>query len=322
MKFSRIYYIYTESFGGIELPSSIREHPAYIMFRPEAVREASRNLAEEEYLFELAVAEGGSFVGFYENEAAVVIGKNQNPWRELSASSLKSGFPKAVRRVSGGGAVYHGRGNLNVFFVVPKEGFSKEGNLDIVRRGLASLGLETERTPRGDLVLEGRKISGNALCYRKDRVLHHATLLVDADLEALRASLSSDGNGVETKAVASVPMSVANLADFRPGLTVAVAAEAVRNAVRDAWGPAPELPLSGSVLRWGGVRVRELAERYEAWDWNYGATPAFAWSPGPGSPVRLSVERGIVVRVEGAGGAGGNLVGKPFDLRTVEDAGW
>ena len=294
------------------------EKPAYVMFRPWPRAKASYNLALEEFLFDLAISEDFNFVCFYENEPAVVIGKNQNPWREASLAALKEGFPPLVRRISGGGAVYHGPGNLNVAFILPKEGFSKEENLDLVRRGLADLGLATERTPRGDILLGGKKISGNALSYRRNRVLHHLTLLVDADLEALRGSLSRDGNGVETKAVVSVPSGVANLADAKDGLTSQAVAEAVRVAVGEAWGPWVERPVGHFLTRSAYSEFLELERRYDSWEWTFGATPSFLWRPpASGSPV-LTVEQGRVVRAEGSKAE--RLVGRAFGPEVIEEA--
>jgi lipoate-protein ligase A len=293
-----------------------------------ACTDPAGNLALEEYLLDHPPFGDPSVRVFllYENAESLIIGKNQNPWKEVSPAALFRNDPRLYRRVTGGGAVFHGPGNLNFSFIVPLEGFSKEENLDLVLRALGRLGLSPERTPRGDLVLEGRKFSGNALCYRRDRVLHHGTLLVHADLAALRGSLSGGGPGgasapvFETHAVASVPMPVTNLADFRPGLTVPAVEDAMVREVEASWGP----------LRVGGggadgpealvpsAALETLRLRYDSRDWTFGNTPSFTYTlAGPERAV-LHVENGLVTRAEGLNGAAAGILQKPFDLDVID----
>ncbi len=259
------------------------------------------NLALEEYLLESPppdIGDRGALL-LYENAEALVIGKNQNPWREIPLPVLLRGRPRLYRRISGGGAVYHGRGNLNFAFIVPGEGFSKEGNLDLVRRALGRLGAAAERTGRGDLLVAGRKVSGNALCYRKGRVLHHGTLLVNADLAALRACLAADSPGasglrIETRAVASVPMGVANLAEFLPGLTVRETAEAV---AREAGESCRDFRAAEFVFDPRSRReIEDRRLRHESSAWVLGNTPAFTCRAGR---AVLYVENGRIERTEG-----------------------
>ena len=279
------------------------------------------NLALEEHLLETPPpgVGGGPLLLLYENSEAVIIGKNQNPWLEVPPAAPARGSPPLYRRVSGGGAVYHGRGDLNFAFILPQAGFSKEGNLDLVRRALARLGLQAERTGRGDLLVEGRKISGNALCYRKGRVLHHGTLLVDADLRALRESLSAGppdpgGYHIETRAVASVPMGVANLRDFLPGLsleeTVEALAREASGAARDSGRPPAEVFEPGPESREDLERRRR---RHLDPAWVYGHTPLFTCRVG-GDVYR--VENGVIVEVGGEGVRA--LKGRSFDTALLE----
>lgn len=129
----------------------------------------------------------------YVNSPAVVIGKHQNPWKECDLIWLwEHGMP-LLRRISGGGTVFHDTGNILWSFIGPKAGFSQEENLCIIRDAAALYsGLPVENfhfTPKGDIFYSGLKISGNALAFRGSRVLHHGTLLIDADLAALKSSL-------------------------------------------------------------------------------------------------------------------------------------
>ena len=278
------------------------------------------NLSLEEYLLEHPAAVSGNLpvLLVYENSEALVIGKNQNPWMEVSREALARGRPRLYRRISGGGSVYHGPGNLNFSFIVPQADFSKEGDLDLVRRAALRLGLDLERTSRGDLLCRGRKVSGNALCYRRGRVLHHGTLLVDADLSALRSSLRGGeaASDIETRAVASVPMSVANLAEFLPGLTVSRVAEALRREAESAYGECE----AGDFLLDPALRAALEAGRlrHESREWVFGGTPAFSCRIGD---TRLFVENGRIIRGEETGGGlfDTALIDSIFDLNMYEE---
>ncbi|MDR3200578.1 MAG: hypothetical protein LBT68_03865 [Spirochaetales bacterium] len=262
--------------------------------------DAGRSLAAEEYLLDNEAPSGGDIPVLlaYENSEALVIGKNQNPWKEIALAVLHSGSPRFFRRISGGGTVWHGPGNLNFSFIVPRGGFSKEENLDFVRRAVGRLGIPLERTARGDLEAGGKKVSGNALCYRKNRVLHHGTLLVRAALDRLKNAIAPSGAaglrlGIETRAVASVPASVANLADFADGIDCASLTRALLEEARAVYesvtapdDAAPFLP---------PAKLDALMRRHDAWEWLYGMTPAFICRV---EGKTFTVKDGIVVAVD------------------------
>jgi lipoate-protein ligase A len=276
------------------------------------------SLAAEEYLLDNPAAAGGlPVLILYENRGALVIGKNQNPWKEIAPPVLRGGSPEFYRRISGGGAVWHGPGNLNFAFIMPRGDFSKEENLDFVRRALARAGLRVHRTARGDLVCGGEKVSGNALAYHKNRVLHHGTLLVDADLRALRSCLPDGvraGGGeffIETRAVASVPMPVANLKDFSPGITALRIAEAFLEEARALYETV-EVPENPETLL-PPEKLRPLISRHETWEWKCGATPAFVCGT---AGAELYVRDGLIcaVRIAGAECPEDGRIGKRFSL--------
>jgi lipoate-protein ligase A len=150
----------------------------------------------------------------------VVIGKNQNPWRECRLSLMeKEGVPLA-RRISGGGAVYHDEGNLNVGVIVPRTEYHEEKQYELIFRTLEKFGIKASKLRKNSLAVDGLKFSGQAFCFRGQYVLHHGTLLVNSDLDRLNRYLGSELEGIETKAVASVPSEVANLSSFAPDLTI------------------------------------------------------------------------------------------------------
>jgi lipoate-protein ligase A len=291
--------------------------------------EPGLNLAVEEYLLDgLGSSERLTFLLVYENSEAVIIGKNQNPWKEIALPVLRRGTPRFFRRISGGGAVWQGRGNLNFSFIAPRNEFSQEENLDLVRRALGRFGVLPERTNRGDLVIEGKKISGNALCYRKSRVLHHGTILVNADLEALRSCLPPQNNAagsnpfrVETRAVASFPMPVANLADFAPGATVSRTVEALFEEARSS---RKEFSSSGAGDFLSFPKLQSIIGRHDSWDWLYGASPAFTCRIGG---ALLTIKNGCIAEIAlsedsvdpaGKVGAAETWLGKPFGIDAAD----
>src|SRR5450756_2322293 len=135
------------------------------------------NLAYEEYLVESAGADE-AILFLWQNHDTVVIGCNQNPWRECDISAMGWDGVKLARRVTGGGAVFHDMGNLNFSFIVPRARY------DVVRQGsviigaLRSIGIAAEQTGRNDITIGGRKFSGNAFMHRKTTSLHHGTILI------------------------------------------------------------------------------------------------------------------------------------------------
>ncbi|MBT3275115.1 MAG: lipoate--protein ligase family protein, partial [Spirochaetales bacterium] len=169
-----------------------------------------RNLAMEEFLLDNFSGEA-ALLFLYTNASSVVIGKHQNPWLEISLKELDSRQIPLVRRISGGGTVYHDLGNLNFSFIGKKAGFDRKKNLELVARAVSMLGVAAVVTDNYDLYAAGKKISGNAFCFRRDKVLHHGTLLIDADLDGLRLLLNPPEQGISTHAVRSRPAETANL---------------------------------------------------------------------------------------------------------------
>lgn len=184
-------------------------------FAPAGLQDVYRSLALENLLLEAPAAEEG-LLFCWRGEPAVVMGKNQNPWRECNLDFIRERGCKLARRISGGGTVYHDPGNLNISWILPRGDYSADKMHGILIRSLSAVGIDAAVGKGGALTVKGKKISGSAFCYRKDRVLHHGTLLVDADLDTLRAALSPSRFQLQTHAVASLPAAVMNLKDLRP----------------------------------------------------------------------------------------------------------
>ncbi len=144
-----------------------------------------------------------------------------------------------ARRISGGGAVYHDAGNLNVGVIVPRTEYREEKQYELILRTLEKFGITASKLRKNSLAVDGKKFSGQAFCFRGQHVLHHGTLLVNSDLKRLGRYLGSEIEGIETKAVASVPAEVANLVSFAPELTVEKLSAALIEMFRKMYGLRP-----------------------------------------------------------------------------------
>lgn len=278
------------------------------------------NLALEESFLERGFRDGSrvrdAAILIYINDPCIVVGRNQNPWVEAAPLSE---LP-VLRRVSGGGAVYHDRGNLNWSLIVPRGSHDKDSELGRVARALRTLGVEAEPGPRGGLFVasgpwKGSKISGSARRFTASRVLHHGTLLVDADLSALASSLGGGIEAESSRALPSVRSASVNMASVVPGLDVEEVARAIAREFSEA-----ELAAADS---FADTRyAEEAARRLGSWEWTWGSTPAFSlaldWS---GGRARLEVKGGIVASASGAGADSiSGIAGRRFGYALPEAA--
>ena len=175
------------------------------------------NLALEDMLFRRMGTED-QILFLWQSRPCVVIGRFQNPWVECSLKELERDGADLVRRQSGGGTVYHDGGNSNFTFLCPAAAFDADENLGVVTSALDNLGIHAEISPRHDILVEGFKVSGSAFRKKRDRVLHHGTLLIAADRERLTRYLAAPDWNIEAKGVASVRSRVINLVELRPGM--------------------------------------------------------------------------------------------------------
>ena len=256
-----------------------------------------RNLATEEYLMEHS---SGPVLFLWRSKCAVVVGKNQNPWRECRLDLMRTEGVPLARRISGGGTVYHDEGNLNYCVVVDRAQYREELAFELIFQTLETFGIRAERTGKSNLSVDGLKFSGNAFCFRKGRALHHGTLLLQADLGRLGRYLGPVLGGIETRAVASVPARVANL-----DLDIGLVAAGLRGCFLDLYGDGSSSPSLG--IGFDEAELDALEEKHCSREWKYDATPKFMVEQGG---LRLEVERGIVVR--GSGEKAAALLKKPF----------
>ncbi len=221
-----------------------------------------QHLAAEEMLMN-ELAPDTCILLLWRSADCVVIGKNQNPWLEVSLSDLQRDGTRLARRLSGGGAVFHDLGNLNFSFILWQDAYDRDALAETVVAAVRSLGIDANVGERHILESKGRKFSGNAFCIRRKKVIHHGTLLVDADLERLSRYLKPTCKGIECRGIRSVPSPVVNLKERRADLTVAMIGDAVTQAFEPDEVTEPALQLD------------ELATHYASPEWIFDRTPRF-----------------------------------------------
>lgn len=257
------------------------------------------NLAIEEYaLKNLDINE--TYLLFYINEPSIIIGKNQNTIEEINTEYVEKNGIHVVRRLSGGGAVYHDLGNLNFSFITKDDGESFHNFrkfTEPVVNALRKLGVNAELSGRNDLLAEGRKISGNAQFSTRGRMFSHGTLLFDSEIESVVSALNVKKDKIESKGIKSIRSRVANISEF---LSEKVTIEEFRSLllknIFDGLDDIPEYVLTEQDWE----KIHELSqERYQNWDWNYGKSPKFNLQHSHRFPVgqvdvRFEVNKGII----------------------------
>lgn len=260
------------------------------------------NIALETYLVEKRLTDQPLLL-FYINEPSIIIGRNQNTVEEVNQRYVEEHGIHVVRRMSGGGAVYHDLGNFSYCFIQEEHGPARDFSVftrpvieALHQMGVAGAKLEG----RNDLLIDGKKFSGNAMYIRNGRMTAHGTILYDADLDAVTAALKPRADKIESKGIKSVRSRVTNIRpyvadayqhlntrEFRDRLLLRIFGVNSRADV-------PEYTLSTD--DWAQVAAIR-AERFANWDWNYGRSPAFTSEryhkyPQGAVDFRFNVEQG------------------------------
>jgi lipoate-protein ligase A len=234
-----------------------------------------RNLALEEYLLR-HVERGERILYLWQNRHTVVIGVNQNPWKEARIKELEQDGGFLARRMSGGGAVFHDLGNLNFTFLACEEDYDVARQLEVILQAVSKFGIHAERSGRNDLLMDGKKFSGNAFFNSRGRCYHHGTLLLDVDMSNLSRYLNVSREKLQSKGVDSVRSRVVNLTEAAPGMTV----ESLRHALIEAFGevyggiPAP-YPAAGRPDR---EEIDAYEAKYASREWRMGRRLPFTAS--------------------------------------------
>ena len=219
------------------------------------------NLAIEEHLLK----SDAPVLYFWQNANTVVIGRNQNAYTECNMDYVASHGTRVARRLTGGGAVYHDLGNLNFSIILPKELHDITRSTGVIVRALASLGIPVSASGRNDILLDGKKISGNAY-YSNSRVgLHHGTVLFALDAEAITQALAVSEHKKSRHGIASVRSRVTDIASHFPGVSITDIETAIRDSFCDEYGIDALEPL---VI--DETALEPLVSRYSSFEWNYG----------------------------------------------------
>ncbi len=229
------------------------------------------NLALEQYVFDVLPRDKNYFI-LWQNRNAVIIGRHQNTLAEINEPFVRARGIQVVRRLSGGGAVYHDLGNLNFTFIQDSEtGIALDLSLfcEPVAAAIRALGADAQVNGRNDITVDGKKFSGNAQYQKEGRVMHHGTLLFASDMQAASDSLRPDPEKIRAKGVQSVRSHITNLSEYLPGVTLTQFKEMLlqklfqgRQMERYALTEADKAAI-GKLQR----------ERYGTWEWNYGSSP-------------------------------------------------
>lgn len=258
------------------------------------------NLAFEEYCFK-NLSRDEDYVILWINGPAIIVGKNQNTAEEINGKYVEENNIKVVRRVTGGGAVYHDLGNLNFSIITNLNGNRvidfKKYNIPILK-ALEKLGVNCELSGRNDITIDGKKFSGIAQSIWKDRVLNHGTLLFDTKLDVLSKALNVKKDKIESKGVKSVKSRVTNI---KPYIKEDIDMEEFRSLllkhIFEMEGFTPE---KYELSEEEKTSIDKLyREKYSTWEWNYGKSPKFnlknykRFSFGA-IDIRLDVKGGII----------------------------
>lgn len=279
------------------------------------------NLHEKEPVFSL-----------WQNNNAVIVGQNQNTFGEVNQDFIDANNIEVVRRVTGGGAVYHDLGNLNFTLFVPIE---SSANVDFkqfsepVLEALHKLNIPAEATGRNDLVVNGKKISGVAQRYANGYLMHHGTLLFDSNVDTMVRSLNVADEKFISKAAKSVRSRVGMIKDAAPeGLTLQDFWDAVQYELTNH-GKDSEIVLTPAQKQ---EIIRSAADQFSTWDWNYGKSPKFNFKnhakyDGGIIEVQVQADAGIIQDINFTGDFLGlrdwreiknQLVGLPFEVSAIQ----
>lgn len=257
------------------------------------------NLAIEEYALKHLDADN-TYLLFYINEPSIIIGKNQNTIEEINTEYVEKNGIHVVRRLSGGGAVYHDLGNLNFSFITKDDGDSFMNFQKFVQpviQALDKIGVKAEMKGRNDILVEGRKVSGNAQFATRGRMFSHGTLMFDSEIENVVSALKVRKDKIESKGIKSIRSRVANISEF---LTEEMTIEAFRQLLlRHIFEGVDEIP-EYKLTEDDWQKIHEISEkRYKSWDWNFGKSPQCNIQHSRRFPVglvefRLDVTKGVI----------------------------
>lgn len=276
-----------------------------MIFVPNENIDPRINLAIETYLLrEIPLDE--PILLFYINEPSIIIGRNQNTIEEINKEYVEEHGIHVVRRLSGGGAVYHDLGNLNFSFIMPDDGNSFRDFAKLTQpivQALHDLGVEgAQLKGRNDLVIDDQKFSGNAMYATNGRMFAHGTIMFDSDINEVVNALKVRQDKIESKGIKSIRSRVTNIKPFLPadkqGMTTKEFRQEILLKIFGVNDIADVKTYDLTADDW--KKIEEISNSmYRNWDWNYGNSPAFNIEKRHRFPigsveVRLDVESGLI----------------------------
>ena len=287
------------------------------------------NLAFEEYILENYTT--GTVLILWQNDKAVIVGRNQNAEEEINRKFVEEHGIRVIRRTSGGGAVYHDLGNVNYSYITDAAATKEESIQPFLHRIIESLkllGIEAESSGRNDILASGYKVSGTAQRLRRQRILHHGTLLFDVNIENMAEALRVDAEKYKSKSAKSVRSRVTNIRRLLPeDMTVEGFLGQLRTQLSDGF---VKSTLSPEEVQ----KVTELKkEKYDTWEWTFAHSPKYEYTnkkkwPSGILKVILNIEDGRIYNAvfEGdflsllpAEEVAAGLVNCPYDRNAVKN---
>ncbi|HDA3650927.1 TPA: lipoate--protein ligase [Staphylococcus aureus] len=238
------------------------------------ITDPTLNLAMEEYVLKILPAEESYFL-FYINRPSIIVGKNQNTIEEVNQTYIDAHNIDVVRRISGGGAVYHDTGNLNFSFITDDDGNSFHNFqkfTEPIVQALQSLGVNAELTGRNDIQVGQAKISGNAMVKVKNRMFSHGTLMLNSDLDEVQNALKVNPAKIKSKGIKSVRKRVANIQEF---LNDPLEIEEFKKIIlKTIFGETEVEEYKLTDEDWENIE-KLSNDKYRTWEWNYGRNPKY-----------------------------------------------
>jgi lipoate-protein ligase A len=232
----------------------------------------------------------------WQNDNTVVIGRNQNAWQECRLESFNENNGNLMRRITGGGAVYQDMGNQIFTFIAPPDLYDLDKQLEVVKKAVASFGLEAKKIGRNDILVDGRKFSGNAFRNTKNAKVQHGTILVNTDMSQLAKYLNPSKEKLESKGVTSVRSRVINLSDLNPDITVEKLQKELIKAFEEVYQQKASLIDDNDIDK---KKLDELVNYYASDTWKLGPISEFNYEAKTRLSfgeidLRLNVEKGII----------------------------